>query len=51
MIVGNKCDLTDKREITSDEGKKLAAKYEGIYLETSAKTANGIESVFSAIAR
>jgi GTPase SAR1 family protein len=48
--VGNKCDL-DKREITSEEGKKLAARYEGMYLETSAKTATGIEAVFSAIAR
>lgn len=50
VIVGNKCDL-DKREVTVEEGKRLAARYEGMYLETSAKTATGIEAVFTSVAR
>lgn len=59
IIVGNKCDLTDKRIITEEHGKELADKY--IYcifiiyrynvphFECSAKNGNNVNELFYAI--
>lgn len=38
-LIGNKIDLQDQRVISSDEGKKLAEKYNLRYFETSCKDA------------
>ena len=35
--MGNKCDLLNDREVTTDEGRKLAEQMKAIFLETSAK--------------
>jgi len=51
IVVGNKCDLVEDREVAVDEGKKLAAQWKATYLETSAKTGQNIELVFSTLAR
>ncbi len=40
VLVGNKIDLT--RDVTTDEGKKLAESYKIPFFETSAKTDEGI---------
>ncbi len=40
VLVGNKIDLT--RDVTKDEGKKLAQSYNIPFFETSAKTDEGI---------
>ena len=45
-LVGNKIDLVNKRIITNEEGKKLAAEYNIKYYETSAKNSIGVEEVF-----
>lgn len=41
LLVGNKIDLT--RDVTKDEGKKLADTYKIPFFETSAKTDEGID--------
>ena len=50
VLFGNKADLKDKIEITSEEAKKYAEKNGLIYFETSAKTKQGINEGFSYIA-
>ena len=46
VIVGNKIDLNDKREIKLDSIKKLGEKYQLEVFETSAKTGEGVEDIF-----
>ena len=46
IIVGNKCDLNDLRQIDISEGKKIGQKYGADFFESSAKmNINIIESV------
>jgi GTPase KRas len=50
VLIGNKCDLEDLRVVTSEEGMKLAKKYEIPFFETSAKVCINVEeSIFSLI--
>ena len=49
LLVGNKKDLIDDRKVTYDEGADLAAKLKLAYFETSAKTRENVDSVFSQI--
>ena len=42
IIMANKIDLKDKRVITQEQGKKIAASYNIPYFETSAKTGEGL---------
>ena len=46
ILVGNKCDLENQREVNKDEGLAFADKYEIQYIETSAKETINIESLF-----
>lgn len=46
MLVGNKCDLEDQRQVSKEEGEKFAAEHGLIFLETSAKTAANVEDAF-----
>ena len=46
LLVGNKCDLEEKRQVSYDEGMALAEKMGLLYIETSAKTAHNIEETF-----
>ena len=46
-LIGNKIDLDDKRVISFDEGKELALKNGIIFMETSAKTGEGVNEVFN----
>ena len=50
LLVGNKADLADLREVTTSEGKALAARLDMHFLETSAKTAAGVQEAFWVIA-
>ena len=43
MLIGNKCDLEEKREVTKEEGKKIADKFGFIFYETSNKNGKNIE--------
>ena len=50
VLFGNKADLKDQWQITSEEAKKYAEENKLIYFETSAKTKQGINEGFSYIA-
>lgn len=45
MLVGNKIDLPD-REVTTEEGLEFARRHQMLYIESSAKTADGIQCCF-----
>lgn len=51
MILGNKCDMEDKRVISTEQGQKLAAEYGVEFMETSAKQNINVEEAFTRIAR
>ena len=40
-VVGNKCDLSDQREISRDRGEKFAHQLGAMFSETSAATSTG----------
>ena len=42
VLVGNRADLEDKRQVSFEEGKKFADKYGFDFYETSAKTGQNI---------
>ena len=51
VLIGNKLDLTTERQVSYDEGKKLASKLGVSFLEASAKTASGVEDAFQSIVK
>lgn len=51
ILVGNKVDLTEKRVISTEQGKDFARKYGIEYIETSAKVANNIDELFQSAAK
>jgi Ras-related protein Rab-2A len=46
ILIGNKSDLEDKREVSSKEAEELAQKNNITYIETSAKNCKNINKVF-----
>ena len=51
MLVGNKCDAEDKRKVTVDEGRELAARYNIKFLETSAKNSSNVGEAFQTLSK
>ena len=49
MLVGNKSDLEDKREVQIDETKKKAEQHKIAFCETSALKGNNIEQAFDSL--
>jgi len=50
ILVGNKVDLSDSREVSTEEGIELAKELEIYYMETSVKSNENIDDVFEWIA-
>jgi Ras-related protein Rab-1A len=46
ILVGNKCDLEDRRKISFEQGKEFAETHGMKFLETSAKSAHNVEDAF-----
>jgi GTPase SAR1 family protein len=49
ILIGNKIDLNDEREVNDNEGKTKAKELGLLYYEVSAKTGENIEELFSNI--
>lgn len=45
LLVGNKSDLDDRRQVTADEAKARAEQWGVCYVETSAKTRANVDKV------
>jgi small GTP-binding protein len=50
LLIGNKCDLEDERQIPMSEGEQLAQSIGAVFVETSAATGVGISEVLQAMA-
>ncbi|XP_072014143.1 uncharacterized protein [Amphiura filiformis] len=50
-IVGNKADLKQHRQISTEEAETFAIRTDSIYFETSAKTGDNVNQLFLTIAR
>lgn len=46
MLIGNKCDLQSKRQVSFEEGQAFARKNGLVFMETSAKTAQNVDDAF-----
>ncbi|OLL22653.1 GTP-binding protein ryh1 [Neolecta irregularis DAH-3] len=51
VLVGNKTDLMDKRQVTTEEGEKKAQEYKVMHIETSAKAGHNVKLLFRNIAQ
>ena len=51
VLVGTKCDLEDKREVSRDEGERLAREWRCSFFEASAKIPHNVDEVFMDITR
>ena len=51
MLVGNKTDLNDKREVTTQQGEDEAKKNNLMFVETSAKLGHNVKNLFKRIAQ
>eukprot|EP01091_Cochliopodium_minus_P012948 TRINITY_DN404_c0_g1_i1.p1 TRINITY_DN404_c0_g1~~TRINITY_DN404_c0_g1_i1.p1 ORF type:complete len:196 (+),score=40.18 TRINITY_DN404_c0_g1_i1:125-712(+) len=51
ILVGNKCDLADKRKVSVQEGEKLAQELHASFKEGSAKTRVNVEETFFDLVR
>lgn len=46
MLVGNKTDLSDKRQVSTEEGERKAKELNVMFIETSAKAGYNVKQVF-----
>jgi GTPase KRas protein len=51
FLAGNKCDLEDSRQVSTERGRKLAEKLNCPFLETSAKTRQNVCEAFETLVR
>ena len=47
ILIGNKKDLEEQRQVKYEEGKRLAEENNLLFLETSAKTAENVQECFT----
>jgi len=46
ILIGNKCDLSAQRQVTTAQGEQLAREYSMKFLETSARANTGVTDAF-----
>ncbi|CAO1614066.1 unnamed protein product [Parajaminaea phylloscopi] len=51
VLVGNKTDLGDKRQVTTEEAEAKAAEFNVMFIETSAKAGHNVKTLFKKIAQ
>lgn len=51
MILGNKCDVNDRRQVSRERGAALASEYGVKFMETSAKASINVEEAFISLSR
>jgi len=51
MLVGNKLDLEEERQVTVEQGRALAQKFNCGFIEASAKTNTNIKELFFELVR
>ncbi|KAJ9176648.1 hypothetical protein P3X46_011934 [Hevea brasiliensis] len=51
MLVGNKCDLENIREVSVEEGKNLAEEESLFFMETSALDSTNVQTAFEVVIR
>ena len=51
VLIGNKCDLEDKREVSFNQGKEFADTYGLKFIETSAKKNLNVNEAFETLGR
>lgn len=49
MLVGNKTDLSDKRQVVTEEGERKAKELNVMFIETSAKAGYNVKQVMKNI--
>jgi len=51
LIVGNKCDLHDRRQVTRERAERFAKSKNCVYIESSARDDVNVEVIFQEIAK
>ena len=51
VLVGNKSDLSERRQVTAEEGERLAQELNSMFIETSAKSGYNVKPLFTRIAQ
>ena len=51
VLCGNKCDLEDQRQVTTEEGEAKAKELGCAFFEISAKTSKNVEEAFNTVVR
>lgn len=46
ILIGNKCDVEDKRQVSYEQGKEFADTYGMKFMETSAKSNHNVSEAF-----
>ncbi|KAG2181072.1 hypothetical protein INT43_008654, partial [Umbelopsis isabellina] len=46
VLVGNKTDLNDRRQVSIEEGEKKSREYNVLFIETSAKAGHNVKALF-----
>ncbi|KAH9628401.1 hypothetical protein HF086_015931 [Spodoptera exigua] len=50
MLVGNKTDLSDKRQVSTEDGDRKAKELNVMFIETSAKAGYNVKQLFRRVA-